>query len=314
MEMVKYDAACRAVAEAKSIDELKEITNRAEAARAYARQAKNKQLELDALEIRVRAERRLGEIIIALKKDGLIRIGGPGRGHENERPPVTLKELDVNSSISAGAQRLAMLPESRFVAEVKSWRHNAEAAQRVEIPLQSYRRPSLRGERQRVAARLGLARIDAGDPFRRFTAPDGRRVADWRAGELQRIADLARRSLECARLLQQEMPVANPDPLATMEMLFEVATLERLLAQVWEAPVDVGNAGIVEAQRQAARERDRRICQECGAEFKAQRPGSAARRGEARANLFCSRSCAGRSIMRARRQKHESGNKTGDAS
>ena len=35
--------------------------------RAYARQARNKQLEVDAAEIRIRAERRLGELISAQK-------------------------------------------------------------------------------------------------------------------------------------------------------------------------------------------------------------------------------------------------------
>jgi hypothetical protein len=53
--LVKYDAVCKAIAAAKSIDEVKGIRNKAEAIRAYARQAKNKSLEVDAAEIRMRA-------------------------------------------------------------------------------------------------------------------------------------------------------------------------------------------------------------------------------------------------------------------
>jgi hypothetical protein len=49
------DATCRVVAEAKSFDEVKDIRDRAEALRAYARQARNNQLEIDACEIRFRA-------------------------------------------------------------------------------------------------------------------------------------------------------------------------------------------------------------------------------------------------------------------
>jgi hypothetical protein len=51
-------------------DEAKDIRDKAEAMRAYARQAKNKDLEVDAAEIRIRAERRLGELIRAQKTEG----------------------------------------------------------------------------------------------------------------------------------------------------------------------------------------------------------------------------------------------------
>lgn len=66
--LAKYDAACRAVAAAKSVEEVRKIRNEAEAFRAFAKQAKDRTLELDAAEIRIRAERRLGEIISAQKK------------------------------------------------------------------------------------------------------------------------------------------------------------------------------------------------------------------------------------------------------
>ena len=40
-----------------------DIRDNSEALRAYAKQAKNKQLEVDASEIRFRAERRIGELM-----------------------------------------------------------------------------------------------------------------------------------------------------------------------------------------------------------------------------------------------------------
>ena len=63
MNLVKYDAACRAIAAAKSVDEVVLIRDKAQAIAAAARIAKNHGMEIDAAEIRIRAERRLGEMI-----------------------------------------------------------------------------------------------------------------------------------------------------------------------------------------------------------------------------------------------------------
>ncbi len=67
-ELVKYDAACRAIADAMATDEVRDLIDKAVAMKAYAKQAKNKGLEVDCAEIRMRAECRLGELIKAQKE------------------------------------------------------------------------------------------------------------------------------------------------------------------------------------------------------------------------------------------------------
>jgi hypothetical protein len=55
VKLIKYDAACRAIAAAKRVDEVKHIRDVSIAMRAYAKQANNHDLEADAIEIRMRA-------------------------------------------------------------------------------------------------------------------------------------------------------------------------------------------------------------------------------------------------------------------
>lgn len=121
-ELIKYDAACRMLAEAVAVDEVQNIRNQAEAMRAYARQAKDRALEISAAQIRFRAERRLGEIIIAQRETvGLAKGGTPYRKSTcadaeqvENAPPPTLEQVGIDRKLSSRAQRMAAIEPVRF--------------------------------------------------------------------------------------------------------------------------------------------------------------------------------------------------------
>lgn len=129
MELVKYNAACQALAEAKSIDEVKTILNKTEAIRAYAKQAKNKQLEIDAAEIRIRSERRLGEMLREQRETvGMATGGQPYQSTGTKSEPVapTLSDLGIDKKLSSRAQAIAAVPSSEFESMVGDWRGRIE--------------------------------------------------------------------------------------------------------------------------------------------------------------------------------------------
>lgn len=130
--LVQYNAACAAVAAAKSTDEAKNWRDRAEAMRAYAHQSKNRQLEIDAAEIRIRAERRLGQLIAEQKATvGLATGGRPYQDTGSTTAPVethrpTLADIGVDKKLSAHSQKVAAIPEAEFEGIVADWRDTLE--------------------------------------------------------------------------------------------------------------------------------------------------------------------------------------------
>lgn len=136
--LVKYEAACRALAECKAIDEVKSWADKAAAMQAYGRMAKDKTLEVDAAEIRIRAERRLGEMLTQQKADGGLNKGttvtgnkpGAGQGSPavvtNDRRPK-LSDAGISKDLSSRAQKLAAVPDHEFEAEVGEWRERVSA-------------------------------------------------------------------------------------------------------------------------------------------------------------------------------------------
>jgi N6-adenosine-specific RNA methylase IME4 len=102
-----YDTACRALAKARSVDEVKDILDVAVAMAAYARQAKNRDLVADAVEIQMRATRRLGELIEAQKETVGLNRGAAGGGKKtgprgllinprDSRPTLASQGIDKN--------------------------------------------------------------------------------------------------------------------------------------------------------------------------------------------------------------------------
>jgi N6-adenosine-specific RNA methylase IME4 len=122
-ELTKYDAACRALAEAKAVDEVKEIRDQAMAMRLYAKQAKNKELEADAFEIRLRAERRVGEMMVEGRSDRA-SIGEHKRFSENPLP--TLADAGIDKNLANRARKLHSLPATEFDRVVSEGREAIE--------------------------------------------------------------------------------------------------------------------------------------------------------------------------------------------
>jgi len=131
--LVKYEAAKHALAEAKAVDEVKKIRDASVAMKAYAKQAKDRQLEVDASEIRIRAERRLGEMIRTQKEGRGLNQGAQGSvvtgttrvPVKDDRP--TLADVGIDKKLSSRSQAIASIPEEDFEETLAEHRQSQQA-------------------------------------------------------------------------------------------------------------------------------------------------------------------------------------------
>jgi N6-adenosine-specific RNA methylase IME4 len=119
MNLVKYDEACAAIAAAKRVDEVKQIRDVSLAMQTYARQAKNHQLEADAVEIRMRATRRMDQMRQEQKATVGLNQGARGVGNKvrvDQKP--TLTEAGIDKNLAHEGRKLGALSEPEFAAAV----------------------------------------------------------------------------------------------------------------------------------------------------------------------------------------------------
>lgn len=135
-QLIRYEQARNALAECHRVDEVKDIRDKAEAMAAYARQAKDQELILWATEIKVRAERKAGELLTASavsgeragkseggKKAAEERWGSKSEGASSH--PPTLAEIGITKDQSSRWQQLASMSDEHFEAAVATAKDTA---------------------------------------------------------------------------------------------------------------------------------------------------------------------------------------------
>lgn len=114
--LAKLDKATRMLAEAKTLDEVKNIMDVAEAARTYARAAKlGLEAQNNATEIKLRAERKAGEMLKQLER------GKPGVKNElhstlecNSEYREVLEDQAIPNTTAHRWQTVAAIPKETF--------------------------------------------------------------------------------------------------------------------------------------------------------------------------------------------------------
>jgi hypothetical protein len=128
-QLARYEQARFALAECQRVDEVKDIRDKAEAMAAYARQAKDTELVQWATEIKVRAERKAGELLAAMPKsqgakfNGRAEDGSFRQSHDDSAQ--TLAEVGVTAVQSSRWQSLASMTDAHFETAVATAKETA---------------------------------------------------------------------------------------------------------------------------------------------------------------------------------------------
>jgi hypothetical protein len=194
--LTKYDALCRALAEAATVDEVKHFHDEAKAIAAYARQARNRELEAQCVEIRMRATRRLGVMVREQKRTiGLAKGGRPKTGlSDNPVSVPTFGSQGIDKNLAQQARTLSDIPEEKFEARVAEAREVALGV--VDKVVRRQAHEDRREERAQIdanptayeqAQKANKARSKAAKLSR--MAPHT--LEGWRAGYLNAVKHLA---------------------------------------------------------------------------------------------------------------------------
>lgn len=203
--------ASRILTEAKTLDEIKSIRDKAEAARCYVKAARlGLELQNHAAEVKLRAERKAGELLATLK------LPGGDRRSKSPRGTLKLDALGITRNQSARWQRLATVSEAEFTKYLRDM-----AVQELEITSAGFLRVAARQSKPRQPQFISIQRNVA---------------AVWNPREsLEELANHCRLLEGLLRPLA-EQPAAElklPERRLVGRLLREISDLADQLRQAW---------------------------------------------------------------------------------
>lgn len=111
--IANLDKAKLLVEQARDLTEVLQIREKAIAGQAYAQARKSDELAKLALVVKLRTERKAGQFLKDMKKEGKIKHGGHNKKARSQSDNL-LKDLKINASESSRWQKMADIPEKKF--------------------------------------------------------------------------------------------------------------------------------------------------------------------------------------------------------
>jgi N6-adenosine-specific RNA methylase IME4 len=123
-QLANYDAARAHLAAAATVDEVKTIHDKWAGLKVYARQARDKQLLVDATRIRMRARRRLAELLQERRAAGLLAKGTRGQLAGGGKTPrqsdaESFEQMGIDKETAKATRKIGKMSAEEFEAEVE---------------------------------------------------------------------------------------------------------------------------------------------------------------------------------------------------
>lgn len=176
-KLVLYEQMVTAIAECAKIDEIKDIRDKAMALEMYHRQAQNFEAEREAANVRLRAERRAGELLKELARTSLQEAAVAGGRAKSALSTAATRQEKCGTEILPPQSPYAAALEEHGISRQKAHRYQALA----NVPAQVFE-DALAGPEKPTAVRvMARAKVrEAGDPV-----PEIKSEALWLWGRLR---------------------------------------------------------------------------------------------------------------------------------
>ena len=132
-KLIRYDKMVDAIEAAVTVDEAKQIRDQAIALEAYARQAMDFEQQRKVTEIRLRAERRAGELLKETARVGQRQTRGNNKKLKS-LGTTSLSDYGISRNQSSDWQKLADVPKPLFEKLVKELYPSTEGILRAAAP------------------------------------------------------------------------------------------------------------------------------------------------------------------------------------